>query len=77
MRVILAKKRLKVADVARETGLSKSTLTALYYERSKNPTFETLQKVADFLEVTIADLLKVGQIERQASNEEELYKGHR
>ena len=60
MRVILAKKRLKVADVARETGLSKSTLTALYYERSKNPTLETLQKVADFLEVTIDDLLKVG-----------------
>lgn len=60
MRVILAKKRLKVADVARETGLSKSTLTALYYERSKNLTFETLQKVADFLEVTIDDLLKVG-----------------
>ena len=60
MRVILAKKRLKVADVARETGLSKSTLTALYYERSKNTTFETLQKVADFLEVTIDDLLKVG-----------------
>ena len=60
MRVILAKKRLKVADVARETGLSKSTLTALYYERSKNPTFKTLQKVADFLEVTIDDLLKVG-----------------
>ena len=60
MRVILAKKRLKGADVARETGLSKSTLTALYYERSKNPTSETLQKVADFLEVTIDDLLKVG-----------------
>lgn len=60
MRVILAKKRLKVADVARETGLSKSTLTALYYERAKNPTFETLQKVADFLEVTIDELLKVG-----------------
>ena len=60
MRVILAKKRLKVADVARETGLSKSTLTALYYERSKNLTFETLQKVAAFLEVTIDDLLKVG-----------------
>ena len=59
-RVLLAQKRLKVADVARETGLSKSTLTALYYERSKNPTFETLQKVADFLEVTIDDLLKVG-----------------
>ncbi|RJP82105.1 helix-turn-helix domain-containing protein [Streptococcus pseudopneumoniae] len=59
-RVILAKQRKKVSDVHKATGISKSTLTALYYERSKNPTFETLQKVADFLEVTIDDLLKVG-----------------
>jgi len=46
MRVILAKKRLKVADVARETGLSKSTLTALYYERSKNPVFQITRNFA-------------------------------
>lgn len=57
MRVILAKKRLKVADVARETGLSKSTLTALYYERTKRPDIETLQKVAEYLGVTIDELL--------------------
>lgn len=57
MRVILAKKRLKVADVARETGLSKSTLTALYYERTKNPEAETLLKIADYLGVTLDELL--------------------
>ncbi len=57
MRVILAKKRLKVADVARETGLSKSTLTALYYERTKNPEVETLLKIADYLGVTLDELL--------------------
>ena len=57
MRVILAKKRLKVADVARKTGLSKSTLTALYYERTKNPESETLLKIADYLGVTLDELL--------------------
>jgi len=57
MRVILAKKRLKVADVARKTGLSKSTLTALYYERTKNPEAETLLKIADYLGVTLDELL--------------------
>lgn len=57
MRVILAKKRLKVADVARETGLSKSTLTALYYERTKRPYIETLLKIANYLGVSIDELL--------------------
>ncbi|MBS4948860.1 MAG: helix-turn-helix transcriptional regulator [Streptococcus mitis] len=57
MRVILAKKRLKVADVARETGLSKSTLTALYYERAKNPRLDTLKKVSSYLGVTLDEFL--------------------
>ena len=57
MRVILAKKRLKVADVARETGLSKSTLTALYYERAKNPNLDTLKKVSSYLGVTLDEFL--------------------
>lgn len=58
MRVILAKKRLKVADVARETGLSKSTLTALYYERAKNPSLDTLKKVSSYLGVTLDEFLE-------------------
>ena len=57
MRVILAKKRLKVADVARETGLSKSTLTALYYERAKNPSLDTLKKVSSYLGITLDEFL--------------------
>ena len=57
MRVILAKKRLKVADVARETGLSKCTLTALYYERAKNPSLDTLKKVSSYLGVTLDEFL--------------------
>ena len=32
LRVLLAKKRQKVSDLAKGTGLSKSALTALYYE---------------------------------------------
>ena len=57
MRVLLAKRREKVSDVAKMTGLSKSTLTALYYERAKSPTIDALQRVADYLGVTIDELL--------------------
>lgn len=56
-RVLLAKKRLNVSDVAEATGISKSTLIALYYERTKRPDIETLTKVANYLGVTIDELL--------------------
>lgn len=35
-RILLAKKRKKVSDIHEVTGISKSTLTSLYYERTKN-----------------------------------------
>lgn len=59
MRVLLAQKRQKVSDVHKATGVSKSTLTALYYERTKRPDIETLQKVSEYLGVTIDELLTV------------------
>ncbi|HEM2936613.1 helix-turn-helix transcriptional regulator [Streptococcus suis] len=57
LRVLLAKQRKKVSDVHEATGISKSTLIALYYERTKKPDIETLQKVANYLGVTIDELL--------------------
>ncbi|EMF48550.1 helix-turn-helix domain-containing protein [Streptococcus parauberis] len=56
-RVLLAKRRIKISDVHRKTHVSKSTLTDLYYERTKNPKTETLLKVANFLDVTLDELL--------------------
>lgn len=56
-RVLLAKRRKKVSDVYEATRISKTTLTGLYYERTKNPETETLIKIADYLGVTIDELL--------------------
>lgn len=56
-RILLAKQRKKVSDVHKATGISKSTLAALYYERTKNPELETLLKIANYLGVTIDELL--------------------
>ena len=58
-RVLLAKQRKKVSDVHEATGIAKSTLIGLYYERTKNPETETLLKVANYLGVTIDELLTV------------------
>lgn len=56
-RVLLAKQRKKVSDVHEATGIAKSTLIGLYYERTKNPETETLLKIANYLDVTIDELL--------------------
>ncbi|RSJ60235.1 helix-turn-helix protein [Streptococcus gordonii] len=57
LRVILAKQRKKISDLHKESGLSKTTLTSLYYERTKNPEIETLIKISNVLGVTIDELL--------------------
>lgn len=57
-RVILAKQRKKTSEVAEATGISKTTLTSLYYERAENPELKTLLKIADYLGVTLDELLK-------------------
>ncbi|MEG1075073.1 MAG: helix-turn-helix transcriptional regulator [Ruthenibacterium sp.] len=41
-------RKLKIADVARKTGISRTTLTALYYGTSKRISFETLDKLCKF-----------------------------
>lgn len=58
-RVILAKQRKKVSDIHEMTGISKTTLTALYYERTKNPDTQTLLKIAKCLNVSLDELLTV------------------
>ena len=39
------------------TSIAKSTLIALYYERTKRPDIETLLKIANYLGVSIDELL--------------------
>lgn len=57
LRVILAQERKTVADVHEATGLSKATLTNIYYERSTNPQVQTLVRISDYLGVSIDELL--------------------
>lgn len=50
-----------VADVEKCTGLSRTTLTHFYYERS-NPNLSTLTSIAEYLEVTLDELVPLEQM---------------
>lgn len=57
LRVVLAKRKLKITDVAKATGISRTTLTALYYEKSQGVKFETLETLCKYLKCPVEELL--------------------
>ncbi|MDT2836003.1 helix-turn-helix transcriptional regulator [Enterococcus durans] len=55
---ILGERLLKVSDVFKATGISKTTLTDIYYQRAKNIQLDTLMKICDYLQVSLSDLIE-------------------
>ena len=56
--VLLAERKLKVADLVRSTGINKSTLHKLYNDESVRIDFETIDKLCDFLGVTMGEIFE-------------------
>jgi len=56
--VLLAERRLRVADLVRMTDISKSTLHRIYNDETTRIEFDTLNKLCQVLEVTPGDILK-------------------
>ena len=55
--VLLAERKLNVADLVRSTGINKSTLHKLYNDESVRIDFETIDKICIALDVEVGDLL--------------------
>lgn len=56
--VALAKRLLKISTVARETGLSRTTLTDLYYRRTKQVALDTLDRLCAYLNCPIGEIFE-------------------
>lgn len=55
---ILGKKLLKISRVSKDTGISRTTLTNLYYRRSQYVTFDVLDKLCKYLKCNVSDLFE-------------------
>ena len=55
---LLGERKLKIADVARDTGLNRGTLTRLYYETAERVELDVLDQLCEYFEVDIADMLE-------------------
>lgn len=56
--VLLAKRLLKISKISEDTGISRTTLTNLYYRRSTKITFEVLDKLCNYLDCSISDIIE-------------------
>ena len=56
---IMGEKKLKIADVARDTGINRGTITRLYQETAVRVEFDVLEKLCQYLDCDIAQLLEL------------------
>ena len=66
--VLLAERKLKVADLVRSTGINKSTLHKLYNDESVRIDFETIDKICIALDVAVGDLLVFKKIDNNQND---------
>lgn len=54
---IMGQKKLKIADIMKKTGITRPTLTKLYYNDCSGITFDTLNSLCEYLNIMPNDLL--------------------
>ena len=56
--MLLGKRLVKISEVSRETGISRTTLTSLYYKKSTKISFDVLDKLGSYFECSISDIIE-------------------
>lgn len=55
---LMGEKKLKIVDVARDTGINRGTITRLYQETALRVDFEVLDTLCDYFDCPIDRLLE-------------------
>ncbi|XKG93637.1 helix-turn-helix transcriptional regulator [Marinospirillum sp.] len=56
---MMGEKKLKISEVARDTGINRGTITRLYQETAVRVEFDVLEKLCKYLDCSIGELLEV------------------
>ncbi|GLT15356.1 helix-turn-helix domain-containing protein [Vibrio algivorus] len=60
---ILGEKKLKIADVSRDTGINRGTITRLYNETATRIDLEVVDALCSYLEVSVGELFEQNKID--------------
>lgn len=56
----MGQKKFKIADVARETDLNRSTITALYKETATRVDLDAIERLCILFDCEVGDLFELG-----------------
>lgn len=57
--LLMGRDKLKISDVARLTGLNRSTITALYHETAKRVDLEAIEQLCRLFNCSVGQLLEL------------------
>tara|TARA_R110002124_G_scaffold287132_1_gene470615 strand:- start:4447 stop:4635 length:189 start_codon:yes stop_codon:yes gene_type:complete len=55
----MGEKKLKVIDVARDTGINRGTITRLYHETATRIELDVIEELCRYLGCEVGDLLEI------------------
>ena len=56
---LMGERKMRIADVVRETGLSRATITLLYRETAKKIDLDAIEQVCELFDCTVGELLEL------------------
>lgn len=56
---LMGERKLKISDVARDTGINRGTITRLYQETAVRVEFDVLESLCKYLQCDLGDLLEL------------------
>ncbi len=56
---MMGEHKMRIADVARETGLNRATVTLLYKETARKVDLEAIEQICILFDCTVGDLLEL------------------
>jgi putative transcriptional regulator len=55
---LMGEKRIRISELHKISGLSQSTIIRIYYDKTKNISYETIDKLCEALECNTQELLE-------------------
>ena len=56
---LMGERRIKIADVARGTGIDRGTITRLYHEKAQRIELDALDALCRYLQCQVGDILEL------------------
>jgi len=73
---LMGERKLKVIDVARDTGLHRNTVTLLYQESAVRIDLDTLETLCRYFHVSVGEFLELTDASAGPTGEEAASQGH-